>query len=66
MVIVTHSIAEAVYLGQQIIVLSPLPGRVVGHFHNTAIGDRRSKAHHELVNTIRDTLEKRGVPDAQA
>lgn len=57
-VLVTHSIAEACYLGQQIMVLSPRPGRVVGHFKNQSVGDRRSRAFHELVNEVRDTLEK--------
>lgn len=58
MVIVTHSIAEAVYLGQQILVLSPLPGRVVGHFQNQSVGDRRGRLFHENVNAIRDALEQ--------
>ncbi len=58
LVLVTHSITEAVYLGQQIIVLSPRPGRIVGHFQNGSVGDRRSPAFFELVNEVRDALEK--------
>jgi NitT/TauT family transport system ATP-binding protein len=58
MVIVTHSIAEAVYLGQQILVLSRRPGRLVGHFENGAVGDRRGREFHENINAVRDTLEK--------
>lgn len=58
MVIVTHSIAEAVYLGQQILVLSPRPGRLVGHFENGAVGDRRGREFHENINAVRDALEK--------
>lgn len=58
MVLVTHSIAEAVYLGHQIMVLSPRPGQVVGQFQNGSVGDRRSRAFHELVNEVRDALEK--------
>ena len=58
LVLVTHSIAEAVYLGQQILVLSPRPGRVIGHFRNEFIGDRRIAGYHAMINAIRDALEK--------
>ncbi len=58
LVIVTHSIAEAVFLGQQILVLTPLPGRVAAHFRNPAVGDRRSPAFHETANAVRDALQK--------
>jgi NitT/TauT family transport system ATP-binding protein len=56
LVIVTHSIAEAVFLGRQILVLSPRPGRLVRRFENEAVGDRRSPVFHQMMNAVRDAL----------
>lgn len=58
LVLVTHSIAEAVYLGEQILVLSPRPGRVAGHIRNPYSGDRRSSGFHQMTNAVRDALEQ--------
>lgn len=64
MVLVTHSIPEAVYIGRQILVLSPGPGRVIGYFRNSAVGDRKSKEFYEMVNAVRTALEKGAAMDA--
>lgn len=57
--LVTHSIDEAVYLGQRIVVLSARPGHVVGVLDNPAMGKatyRGSSAYYELCNEIRTLL----------
>jgi ABC-type nitrate/sulfonate/bicarbonate transport system ATPase subunit len=57
-VLVTHSISEAAYLGQQILVLTARPGRPAAHFRNPHTGNRRSGEFHELTNAVRDALEQ--------
>lgn len=66
LVLVTHSIEEAVFLGQRILVLSPGPGRVVAEIPNPGAGRneyRREPEFYARCTQVRDALE-RGVGDA--
>lgn len=64
-VLVTHSIEEAVYLGQRVYVLSPRPGRVVGVVENPGMGSdgfRGSDEYASLVNEVRELLHEGSRP----
>lgn len=66
MVLVTHSIEEAVYLGEKIVVLSPRPGRVVAVVENPEAGEadfRQTPAFHRQCVRVRRLLET-GEADA--
>jgi len=62
-VIVTHSIEEAAYLGQRVIVLSPDPGRIAAELRLPEIADRADPAFHEACRTLRLAL---GGADGEA
>lgn len=58
--LVTHSIEEAIFLGQRIIVLSPRPGRVVEIVDNPRAGQagfRKTKDFYEMATRVRELLE---------
>ena len=60
-VLVTHSIEEAVYLGQRIIVLSPRPARVAAVIENPHMGEegfRTSQAYFECCTDVREALNR--------
>ena len=59
-VLVTHSIEEAVYLGQRIVVMAPRPGRVVTTIENPLMGTanwRNQDAFFAQCRTVRAALE---------
>ncbi|MCG0238086.1 MAG: ABC transporter ATP-binding protein [Firmicutes bacterium] len=61
LVLVTHDIAEAVYLGRRILVLSSRPGRVLAEISNPGAGRpeyRREPAFHQMVNQVREVLAR--------
>ncbi|MEG6616700.1 ABC transporter ATP-binding protein [Peptococcaceae bacterium 1198_IL3148] len=58
-ILVTHSIEEAVFLGQKIIVLTGQPGQVLDIVDNPQVGKpgyRKTTQFHQLTSTLREKL----------
>jgi len=55
--LVTHSIEEAVYLGEQIIIMSKSPGRIVDIIHNPAQGNRENESFYKTTAKVRHLLQ---------
>lgn len=58
MVMVTHNIEEAVYLGQKIVILSSSPGRILHFLNNTRqVPNRNTPEYYQQCTQIRSLLE---------
>lgn len=55
-VIVTHSIEEAAYLGQRVLVLAPDPGHISAELRLPELVDRADPAFHEACRALRQAL----------
>jgi NitT/TauT family transport system ATP-binding protein len=73
-VFVTHSISEAVFLSNRVVVMSPRPGRVAGTVdidlpYPRTVETREAPRFFELVTQVRELLRRRGehlLPEEEA
>lgn len=59
LILVTHNIEEAVFLGSQILVMSERPGRIIDIIENPLVGTpgfRQSSGYHQLCSRLRGLL----------
>ncbi|MFP3945568.1 MAG: ABC transporter ATP-binding protein [Archaeoglobaceae archaeon] len=61
MLLVTHSIEEAVFLGKKIVVLSPRPGEVVSIIDNSEAGSAEYRNKKEFFQKCREVRQSVGV-----
>ena len=67
---ITHSLSEAIFLSDRVLVMGPRPGRVVGEFaidiaRPRRIKDERSPAFADLADRVRACLEDSGALSSQ-
>ncbi|MFZ5595496.1 MAG: ABC transporter ATP-binding protein [Bacillota bacterium] len=61
MVLVTHNIEEAVFLGQRILIFSPGPGRILNTVENWEMGDRDYRGKplfYDRCSQVREIIER--------
>lgn len=64
LVLVTHNVEEAVFLGQKILIFSPGPGRILHTIENKEMGEnnyRNKPDFYDRCSLVREIIERRGA-----